>query len=144
MFLGIGGSGALGAAPVATPAAGAATTTPATDLASRPFEMRELVDLSYAHQKGAAKRAEASAAEARASIQRRIMADPQLVKQVMAIKSALGSDEINELMAAAASWPLADQEELLGRIKPLSTEEAVLFCRETLNHIRSQQHSTED
>jgi hypothetical protein len=144
MFLGIGGPGQAGAAPIVTTDAGAATTSAAVDLASRPFEMRELVDLDYAHRKGAAKRDHASAADVRASIQRRIMADPQLVQQVMAIKSALGSDEINELIAAAASWPVAQQDELLARIKPLSTEQAVLFCRETLNQIRAQQQPTED
>lgn len=144
MLLGIGG-GQPGAPSGGTTSADAAVPAPTTDmsLATRPFEMRQLLDLNYARQKGEAKRVATSAAKASASIQSRIMADPQLVQQLIAIKGLLAPDEINELMAAAASWPEVDQEELLVRIKPLPVEQAVLFCREILALVRKQRRAVE-
>lgn len=113
---------------VASDAAGATS-----DLASRPFEMRELVDLNYAREKGQAKRAAAES-----PMRSRIMSEPQLLQQIMLIKNALGPEEVNVLLVALRTWPEADQEELLARIKPLPPEQAVEFCREVIKDVRAR------
>ncbi len=116
-------------------------------LADRPrFELRDLVDLQYAKQKGDAKRAakqpsEQPHAAAMASLQAKIIADPALVQQLIAIKEQLAADEVETLMKVVGSSSEAQQAEFIAAIKALPREAAVEFCRDVVTaiHTRSAQ-----
>lgn len=134
--------------------AGRTKTQPSesTDLASRPFEVREIVDLRYAHKKGAAKRAAVAEQSATAaqqpntaadSLRTRVMSDQQLVKQVLAIKRELAADEIEFLMSTVKQWEEGDQQQFLEHIKTLPVAGAVTYCRELIETIRSHKVPTE-
>lgn len=128
------------AQPTDAAPSGATSESPDPDLASRSFEARELFDIGYAHRKGEAKRAATGRSAPAVPLQARIMKDPQLVRQIMAIKSALAPDEIETLLsAAAATWSDAEQAQFLATIKPLPADHAVVFCREVITTIRAQQ-----
>ncbi len=111
-----------------------------SDLASRPFEARELVDLQYARKKGQAKRA---VSRQPAPLKTRVMEDPKLMQQIMAIKKELAPDEIETLMSAVGTWAEAAQTKFLDEIKPVSTELAVAYCREVIESIRARQTAAE-
>lgn len=115
---------------------------PSTAMAT-PSEARELFDINYAHRKGEAKRAAIQRSAAAVPLQARITKDPQLVRQIMAIKSALASDEIETLLSAAATWSDEDQTQFLDMIKPLPVSEAIVFCREVIGTIRAHRAGSE-
>jgi len=123
----IGGVSAKAASPVANDAAPSSE-----DLATRPFEARELYDMRYAHQKGQAKR---NAARGTEPLQSRVIKDPVLVRQIMAIKQLLSPDEINTLLSAATTWPDEAQTKFLETIKPLPPNDAVVYCREVIKTV---------
>lgn len=131
------------AQPADAAASGATSESQDPDLASRPFEARELFDIGYAHRKGEAKRAATERSAPAFPLHARVMRDPQLVRQIMAIKSALAPDEIETLMSAAGTWSDADQTQFLNTIKPLPATHAVVFCREVVATIRAQQAGSE-
>lgn len=115
------------------------------DIASRPFEMRELVDLGYAHRKGEAQRAATQeSAEAGETLQARLMRDAQLRQKVFAIKNSLAPDEVEILISAAGTMPPAAQTKFMETIKPLSLEDAVAYCREVVKTIRAHEMDAND
>jgi len=116
------------------------------DLASRPdWELRDL-DLRYASRKGQAKRAareqSSTAGNATAELQARIMADPALVQQLLAIKAQLSPDEIETLMGAIAGTSEQERTQAIENIKALPLEGAVEFCRELVKTIREHAERT--
>lgn len=113
-----------------------AETAPSDDLANRPFEARELVDLRYAHRKAEARR---NASQQSTPLQARVMKDPQLVRQIMAIKALLAPEEIETLLAAASSWSDAAQTKFLETIKPIPPNDAVVYCREVIKTVLAHQ-----
>lgn len=129
-----GGAIAKSAEPPAS-AEGAETPSDDEDLAHRPFEARELYDLKYAQRKGEAKRAASQQAEQSVPLQARVMKDPQLVRQIMAIKAQLKPDEIETLLSAAGSWSETAQTKFLETIKPLPVANAVVYCREVIKTV---------
>jgi hypothetical protein len=126
----LGGGAAKTEAPTAETAA-------SEDLANRPFEARELVDLRYAHRKAEAKRN--ASQQASVPLQARVMKDPQLVRQIMAIKALLAPEEIETLLAAASSWSDAAQTKFLETIKPIPPNDAVVYCREVIKTVLAHQ-----
>lgn len=138
-------SGAMkpGAAQPEAESSSAADASSTDGLASRPFEARELFDLKYAHRKGQAKRAAAPRSADAVPFQTRVMKDPQLLRQIMAIKAALAPDEIEVLLSAAATWPDADQTQFMETIKPLPANQAIAFCQEVIRTIRAHQAGSE-
>ncbi|MEJ7598461.1 MAG: hypothetical protein WKG01_11170 [Kofleriaceae bacterium] len=113
------------------------------DLATRPgFELRDMVDLGYAKRKGDAKRAakqqQVVRADAAASIQARIMADPAVMIQLLAIKQQLAAGEIDALMAAVARTSEAEQLKFIDAVQDLPLEAAVEFCRDVVKSIHEQ------
>jgi hypothetical protein len=87
------------------------------DLASKPnWELRDFVDLNYAAAKARAKKAAKHAgdagtsASAKPSLQARVMADPKLMAQFLAIKSLLDADEAAELLALGQRLDEQEQE----------------------------------
>lgn len=115
----------------------AAETAPSDDLANRPFEARELVDLGYAHRKAEAKRN--ASQQAPVPLQARVMKDPQLVRQIMAIKALLAPEEIETLLSAASTWSDAAQTKFLETIKPIPANDAVVYCREVIKTVLAHQ-----
>jgi hypothetical protein len=127
------------------------------DVANRPFEMKEIVNWDYARQKGAAKRAvrqqPAAAQQPRPAaqqqqqavmaLQARVVKDPQLLQQFMAIKNHLSSEESRTLLSAVAWWPEDAQTKLLDTLKPLPVGDAVEYCREVIKMIRVRRASVE-
>lgn len=126
-------------------AAIASTASSASDdLASRGFEVRDLVDLGYAHRKGEAKRAAAKQRASRESLQARVLKDPHLVQQLVALKSALTPDEVRMLLANAERWSEVMQTKFLDTLKPLSVDDAVVYCREVIKTIAAHQSGAAD
>ena len=121
----------------AKPDAATAETSPSVDLANRPFEARELVDLRYAHRKAEAKRN--ASQQPSVPLQARVMKDPQLVRQIMAIKALLAPEEIETLLAAASTWSDAAQTKFLETIKPIPASDAVVYCREVIKTVLAHQ-----
>lgn len=123
-------------------AAGDSSQPADAELAGRPFELRDLVDLAYAKRKGDAKRVKAqqqgNRAEAMASLQARIMADPVLVEHLLAIKQQLASDEIETLMNAVGGSTEPQQAEFIAATKSLPVDAAVEFCRDIVASIRNE------
>ena len=115
----------------------AADTAPTDDLANRPFEARELVDLRYAHRKAEAKRN--ASQQPSVPLQARVMKDPQLVRQIMAIKALLAPEEIETLLSAASTWSAAAQTKFLETIKPIPANDAVVYCREVIKTVQAHQ-----
>lgn len=97
--------------------------------------------MRYAHQKGQAKRNAAQPAE---PLQSRVIKDPQLVRQIMAIKKLLSPDEINTLLSAAATWPDDAQTKFLEIIKPLPDNDAVVYCREVIKTVLAHQSGADE
>lgn len=130
-----------GASANGTPADTASAPTAADDnIANRPFEPRELIDIGYAHRKGEAKRAASQQRpEKRVSLQARVMKDPQLFRQVTAIQKLLTPDEINTLMSSASTWSEAAATKFLDTIKPLPVNDAVVYCREVIKSVLAHQ-----
>ena len=114
-----------------------AESAPTDDLANRPFEARELVDLRYAHRKAEAKRN--ASQQPSAPLQARVMKDPQLVRQIMAIKALLAPEEIETLLSAASTWSDAAQTKFLETIKPIPANDAVVYCREVIKTVLAHQ-----
>lgn len=110
------------------------------DLATRPFEARELVDFDYAYRKGQAKRVSASRQPTAAGVplQTRAVKDPQLLRQILAIKSALAPEDVQLLLSMASAWSESEQSKFLDMLKPLPAEEAIAFCRELIADVRAQ------
>jgi hypothetical protein len=113
------------------------------ELASRPdWEARDLMNLNYASRKAQAKRNVKEQAAARASamkaMQDRIVNDPALLQQLMAIKGQLAADEVETLMGAIALTTADEQAKFLDAIKTLPVEEAVAVCRDVITAIREQ------
>lgn len=124
-----------------TPKTATDESTSTSDLADRPFEVRELVDLQYARKKGEAKRAATPRATVSPSLTTRVMSDAKLAQQILAIKKELSPAEIQTLMSSASTWSEAAQTKFLETIKPLSTEMAVAYCQEVIETIRANQAS---
>lgn len=114
-----------------------AETARSDDLANRPFEARELVDLRYAHRKAEAKRN--ASQQQSVPLQARVMNDPQLVRQIIAIKALLAPEEIETLLAAASTWSDAAQTKFLETIKPIPPNDAVVYCREVIKTVLAHQ-----
>lgn len=130
---------------IAGKANGAATASTASDdLASRGFEVRDLVDLGYAHRKGEAKRAAEKQRASRESLQARVLKDPHLVQQLVALKSALTPDEVRMLLANAEQWSEVMQTKFLDTLRPLSVDDAVVYCREVIKTIAAHQSGAAD
>ena len=127
-----------------TKALASATAAPNVDedLANRPFEIRDVVDIAYAKRKGDAKRAakeqQTSRAAAMDSVQARIMADPAVMQHLFAIRQQLAAEDIDTLMAAVAQTSEPEQSKFLDAIKGLTVEVAAEFCREIVKAIREQ------
>ena len=135
-----GGASANGTPADSVNTAASAPTAAEDDIANRPFEARELVDLEYAHRKGEAKRAASRKRAAKSvTLQARIMKDPQLFRQVTAIKKLLTPDEINTLLSAAQTWSEAAATKFLDTIKPLAVSDAVVYCREVIKTVLAHQ-----
>lgn len=116
----------------------------ADDLASRGFEVRDLIDLDYAHRKGEAKREARKSSVAPATpLQARVMKDPDLLRLVIAIKKELPAEETAMLLSAAAKWPEAAQTKFIDTIKPLAVNEALVYCREIIATIREHERGSE-
>ena len=118
----------------------AAPTTAEAELASKPFEARELIDLNYAAEKGRAKRA----AKARATqppappmtLQMQIASDPELYRRVMAVKELLLPTEVAELFQLANS-PATKIASLIEMLYESTPEQAVMVIRHVLNKHRA-------
>lgn len=123
-----------GGAKTDAPTAG---NSPSDELANRPFEARELVDLRYAHRKAEAKRN--ASQQTSVPLQARVMKDPQLVRQIMAIKALLAPEEIETLLSAASTWSDAAQTKFLETIKPIPPNDAVVYCREVIKTVLAHQ-----
>jgi hypothetical protein len=130
----------------ATQATTAASTEAESDedLASRPsWEARDLIDLRYASRKAQAKRAAkeraAGGTTSMQAMQKRIMDDPALLQQLMAIKGQLAADEIETLMSVVGGTTEAEQVKFLNAIKALPVDEAITVCRDVITAIREQQ-----
>lgn len=135
----------MGTAAASTAAAGSVeTSNPAAsssdeDIANRPFEAREIIDLQYAKRKGDAKRAAGQQSQRNAQLQARVVKDPQVVRQIMAIKSILRPEEIEILLPAVSSWSDEAQTKFLATIKPLSVDDAIVYCREVIKTVIAHQ-----
>jgi hypothetical protein len=113
------------------------------ELAAKPFEVRELIDLNYAAEKGRAKKAakaraaQSPAAQPAMPLQARIKADPQLYARMMAVKELLLSAEVAELLKLAAMSTDSEQQSLIDVINQYSPEQAVRVVRHVLNGRRA-------
>jgi hypothetical protein len=117
------------------------------ELANRPkWEARDLVDFRYAARKGEAKRAAREQTETArfgmAGLQARVMADPALVQQLLAIKAQLAPDESETLMGAIAGTSEQERAQIIENIKALPLEGAVEFCRDLVKAIREHAERT--
>jgi len=115
-----------------------------TDLASKPnWEARDLVDLNYAAAKASAKKAAKQAAEGNAgapprpSLEARVMADPKLMAQLIAIKSLISPDEAAELLALGQQMNEQEQQWLLAQIAGLNPDVAAKLLRGVLAELRA-------
>jgi hypothetical protein len=121
------------------------------DLASKPnWELRDLYNLNYAAAKAAAKKAAkqgaatgASASEVpKPSLQARVMADPKLVSQFVAIKALLSADEGARLLELGQRLSEQQQEWLLAQIRAVSPDEAASQLRGLLVELNEAKPST--
>ena len=123
---------------------------PMHDLASKPnWEARDFVDLNYAAAKAKAKKAAKQAAEAGASaapkpsLQARVMADPKLMAQFVAIKSLLSAAESAQLLELGQRMSEQEQEWLLAQISAVSPENAAALLRGMLAELGEAKPSTD-
>ena len=120
------------------------------DLVSKPnWEFRDFIDLNYAAAKAKAKKAAKQAADAGAaapskpSLQARVMADPKLMAQFVAIKALLSADESMQLLDLGRRASEQELEWLLGKISGLSPEEAAALLRGMLAELQRAASSTD-
>ncbi len=126
-----------GAQMKAASGAAAASAEVDADLASRPnWEARDLVDLNYAAAKAKAKKAaKQQAAQAGAtngavaSLQARVMADPKLLAQFLAIKMRLSVEETTQLLALGERMSEEQQQFLISQISAATPEAAATLLR---------------
>ena len=137
-------------APASAPDASAKPASFDAALASKPnWEVRDLVDLNYASAKAKAKKAAKQAAEAgatngaNASLQARVMADPKLLAQFLAIKSRLNADETTQLLALGERMSSEEQEFLIAQISGASPEGAAALLRGMLAEFAKANMTTE-
>jgi hypothetical protein len=106
------------------------------------WEARDFIDFRYASRKAEVKRAAKAQTPDRASaiaaLQARVMSDPTLFQQLVAIKGQLAPDEIETLMSAVGSTSESEQTTFLDSIKSLPVDAAVEFCRDIVRAIREQ------
>ncbi len=124
--------------PFVSMLAGAGTKTLSSgddpSLAAKPnWELRDLIDLKYAAAKGQAKRA-----AAKPSLQSRVMADPKLMAQFMAIKSLLDPDETARVLALGEQLNDDQQEWLFSQISALEPDQAAVLLRATLAELNNE------
>jgi hypothetical protein len=121
-----------------SPAAPATPENVNIDLASRPYwEWRDLVDFKYAAAKSQAKKAKQAGASgaasgSHASLQARVMSDPKLLRDFLAIKSLLEPDEIAQLLALGERMSAEQLEFLIAQISDASPEGAAALLRGAL------------
>lgn len=101
------------------------------------WELREFVDLNYAAAKAKAKKearhADAGAASTqRASLQSRVMTDPNLMAHFVAIKSFLDPEEAAQILAIGERISEDQQEWLITQVSALGPAEAAALLRTTL------------
>jgi hypothetical protein len=119
------------------------------DLASKPsWELRDLVDLNYAAAKAKARRAANQAGDAGAPatqvpLQARVMADPKLLAQFIAIKSLLTTDEAARLLALGQRMTEQEQEWLLAQVSRLNPEQAAALLRGMLVELNAAEPPTD-
>ena len=120
------------------------------DLASKPnWEVRDYLDLNYAAAKAKAKKAAKQAADAGASVapkpslQARVMADPKLMAQFVAIKSLLSADESAQLFELGQRLSEQEREWLLAQISAVSAENAAALLQGMLAELGEAKPSTE-
>jgi hypothetical protein len=120
------------------------------DLVSKPnWEFRDFVDLNYAAAKAKAKKTAKQADEAgtsgppKPSLQARVMADPTLMAQFVAIKSLLSADEAAQLFDLGQRLSEREQEWLLAQISAVSAENAAALLRGMLAELNESKPSSE-
>lgn len=97
-----------------------------THLAAKPnWEFRDLLDINYAAAKARAKKA----SKPRASLQARVMADPKLLSQFMAVKALVSPDDATKLLALSERMSEQQQESLLVEISAMRPEDAAQLLR---------------
>jgi hypothetical protein len=126
-------SAALGAGE---PAADAAPATKPN------WDLREFVDFNYAGAKARAKKA-ALEARPRTSLQERVMSDPKLLSQFMAIKALLTPDEGMKLVALGERMSEQQQESLLAELTAMAPQDAAQFLRAVLLELNADTHNME-
>jgi hypothetical protein len=94
-------------------------------------ELRELVDLRYAAEKGKARR-DATQAATKSSLKARVVANPKLMAHFLAIKELLRPDEAEKILALGDRISEEQQEWLLAQVSAVSPAEAVAVLRTML------------
>ncbi|MBX3155291.1 MAG: hypothetical protein KF773_04785 [Deltaproteobacteria bacterium] len=101
--------------------------------ATRPgLELRELVDLRYAAEKGTARREAKQTAATKSSLKARVVADPNLMAHFLAIKELHEPEEAEKILALGERISEEQQDWLLAQVSAVNPAEAAAVLRTML------------